>query len=166
MSVAEVNAVAQAFHDGVANQDATALAGLYHDDARLLPPNMEPAEGPQAIRAVMQQLLDLGVRSLDIEPIDVREAGDLTIEYGRYTLGIEPEGGEAVTDVGKYVVVHETREAGDLTIEYGRYTLGIEPEGAEAMTDVGKYVVVHESQPDGSTKIVLDIFNSNSPPPA
>jgi ketosteroid isomerase-like protein len=77
----------------------------------------------------MQQLLELGARSVDIEPIDVREAGDLTIEYGRYTLGIEPEGGEAMTDVGKYVVVHETREG-------------------------------------GSTRILLDCFNSNSPLPA
>jgi hypothetical protein len=34
------------------------------------------------------------------------------------------------------------------------------------MTDVGKYVVVHEDQGGGSTKILLDIFNSNSPPPA
>ena len=74
----------------------------------------------------MQQLLDMGARSLDIEPIEVREAGDLTIEYGRYTLGIEPE-------------------------------------GAESVTDVGKYIVVHESQHDGSTKIILDIFNSNLP---
>jgi ketosteroid isomerase-like protein len=90
---------------------------------------MEPAEDRQAIRAAMQQLLDLGVRSLDIEPIDVREAGDLTIEYGRYTPGVEPEGGEAMTDVGKYLLVHEARE-------------------------------------DGSTKILLDCFNSNLPPPA
>ena len=57
----------------------------------------------------------------------------------------------------------EVREAGDLTIEYGSYALGIEPEGAEPVTDVGKYIVVHESQDDGSTKIVLDIFNSNMP---
>ena len=128
MTVAEVNAVAQAFHDGVANQDAEALASLYHDDARFLPPGMAPAEDPQAIRAAMQQLLDMGARSLDVEPIDVHEAGDFTIEYGRYTLGIEAEGGESMTDVGKYVVVHETR--------------------------------------DGSTKILLDCFNSNSPPPA
>jgi uncharacterized protein (TIGR02246 family) len=128
MTVAEVNAVAQAFHDGVAAGDAAALAGLYHDDARFLPPNMEPAEDPEAIRAAMQQLLDMGASSLDVEPIDVREAGELTIEYGRYTLGLEPEGGEAMTDVGKYVVVHETR--GD------------------------------------ETKILLDCFNSNSPPPA
>jgi uncharacterized protein (TIGR02246 family) len=128
MTVAEVNAVTQAFHDGVANQDAGALASLYHDDARFLPPNMEPAEDRQAIQAAMQQLLDMGARSLDIEPIDVRETGNLTIEYGRYTLGIEPEGGKAMTDVGKYIVVHETR--GD------------------------------------ETRILLDCFNSNSPPPA
>ena len=126
MTVAEVNAVAQAFHDGVANQDAAALASLYSDEGRFLPPNMEPCEGPAAIQAAMQGLLDMGARSLDIEPLDVREAGDLTIEYGSYVLGIAPE-------------------------------------GAGPMTDTGTYVVVHESQDDGSTKIVLDIFNSNLP---
>jgi uncharacterized protein (TIGR02246 family) len=129
MTVAEVNAVAQAFHDGVANQDAAALASLYAEGGRFLPPNMEPCEGRSAIQAAMQQLLDMGARSLDVEPLDVREAGDMTIEYGRYTLGIEPDGGAAVSDVGKYVVVHE-------------------------------------AQHDGSTKIALDIFNSNAPPPA
>jgi uncharacterized protein (TIGR02246 family) len=129
MTVAEVNAVAQAFHDGVANQDAAGLASLYAEDGRFLPPNMEPCEGRSAIQAAMQQLLDMGARSLDVEPLDVREAGDMTIEYGRYTLGIEPDGGAAVSDVGKYVVVHE-------------------------------------AQHDGSTKIALDIFNSNAPLPA
>jgi len=126
MTVAEINAVAQAFHDGVANRDAAALASLYSDDGRFLPPNMEASEGRSAIQAAMQALLDMGARSLDVEPLDVREAGDLTIEYGRYTLGIEPE-------------------------------------GAESVTDIGKYIVVHESQHDGSTKIILDIFNSNLP---
>jgi uncharacterized protein (TIGR02246 family) len=126
MTVAEVNVVAQAFHDGVANQDAAGLASLYHQAGRFLPPNMEPCEGRTAIEAAMQGLLDMGVRSLDVEPIDVREAGDMTVEYGRYTLGIEPE-------------------------------------GAEAVSDKGKYVVVHVAQPDGSTKILLDIFNSNTP---
>ena len=129
MTVAEVNAVAQAFHDGVANQDAAGLASLYAEGGRFLPPNMEPCEGRSAIQAAMQQLLDMGARSLDVEPLNVREAGDMTIEYGRYTLGIEPYGGAAVSDVGKYVVVHE-------------------------------------AQRDGSTKIALDIFNSNAPLPA
>jgi len=127
MTAADVDAVAKAFHEGVANRDAAALASLYHPDARFLPPNMPPCEGSAQIQATMQGLLDLGVRSLDIEPIDVREAGGMTIEYGRYTLGIEPVGAALVTDVGKYIVVHETR-------------------------------------PDGTTKILFDIFNSNEAP--
>ena len=53
---------------------------------------------------------------LDVEPLDVREAGELTIEYGRDTLGIEPEGAEAVTQVGKYVVVHEPQADGSTKI--------------------------------------------------
>ena len=126
MTVAEVDAVAQAFHDGVANRDAAALASLYADHGRFLPPGMEPCEGSSEIQAAMQQLLDMGASSLDIEPLDVREAGNMTIEYGRYTLGIEPQ-------------------------------------GADAITQVGKYVVVHEAHADGSTKIVLDIFNANTP---
>lgn len=126
MTVAEVNVVAQAFHDGVANRDTAALADLYHDDARFLPPGMEPCEGRAAIQGAMQALLDMGASSLDIEPLDTREEGALTVEYGRYALGLDTPAG-AVTDVGKYVVVHETR--GD------------------------------------ETRIVLDIFNSNAPPP-
>jgi ketosteroid isomerase-like protein len=129
MTVAEVDAVAQAFHDGVANRDAAGLASLLCRRRQVLAPNMEPCEGRSAIEAAMQQLLDMGARSLDVEPLDVREAGDMTIEYGRYTLGIEPDGGAVVSDVGKYVVVHE-------------------------------------AQHDGSTKIALDIFNSNAPLPA
>ena len=108
MTFAEVTTVAQAFHDGVASQDASALAALYHDDARFLAPDMEPAEGRPAIQAAMQALLDMGARSLDIEPVDVSEAGDMTIEYGRFALGIEAEGA-SLTQAGKYIVVYETR---------------------------------------------------------
>jgi ketosteroid isomerase-like protein len=127
MTVADVDAVAKAFHEGVANRDAAALASLYHPDARFLPPNMPPSEGSAQIQATMQGLLDMGVRSLDLEPLDVRQSADMTIEYGRYTLGIEPAGSPLVTDVGKYIVVHEAR-------------------------------------PDGTTKILFDIFNSNQAP--
>jgi len=126
MTVVEVGAIAQAFHDGVANRDATALASLYAENGKFLPPGMEPCEGRAQIQSAMQLLLDMGARSLDIEPLDVRETDNLAIEYGRYALRIEPEGNEAVTDVGKYLVVHE-RQAG------------------------------------GVTKIVYDIFNSNTP---
>jgi uncharacterized protein (TIGR02246 family) len=118
MTVAEVEAVAQAFHDGVANQDAAALASLYAEDGKFLAPGIEPCQGPAEVQVAMQQLLDMGARSLDVEPVEVRDAGELTIEYGRYTLGIEPEGAEPVTQVGKYVVVHEPQADGSTKIAY------------------------------------------------
>ena len=118
MTVAAVDAVAQAFHDGVANRDAAALASLYAEDGKFLPPGLEPCEGRGEIQAAMQQLLDMGARSLDVEPLEVREAGQLTIEYGRYTLGIEPEGAEPVTQLGKYIVIHEPQEDGSNRIAF------------------------------------------------
>jgi hypothetical protein len=60
----------------------------------------------------------MGASSLDVEPLDVREAGELTIEYGRYMLGIEPEGADSVTQVGKYVVVHESQGDGSTKIAF------------------------------------------------
>jgi ketosteroid isomerase-like protein len=118
MTVSEVTAVAQAFHDGVANRDAAALASLYADNAKFMPPGMEPCEGRAQTQSAMQLLLDMGARSLDLEPLEVREADNLTIEYGRYTLGIKPAGSAAVTDVGKYLVVHERQPDGSTKIAY------------------------------------------------
>jgi uncharacterized protein (TIGR02246 family) len=126
MTVAEVNAVAQAFHDGVANQDAAAVASLYHENGRFLPPGREPAEGRAAIQATIQTLLDLGARSLDIEPLDVREAGEMTIEYGRYTLGLEPPGAGPMTEVGKYVIVYD----GSMKIVFDCFNSNSPPPGA------------------------------------
>ncbi len=61
---------------------------------------------------------------------------------------------------------HRCPRGGGLYDRVRRYVLDLESEGGETTTDVGKYVVVHETREDGSTKILLDCFNSNSPPPA
>ena len=124
MTVAEIDAVAKAYHDAVADKDTAAILALYTEDAKFLPPHGEPCDGRAEIQAWMDQMFEMGASSLDLEPVEIKEGGDLTVEYGRYTLGMEPE-------------------------------------GAEASADVGKYIVVHERQDDDSTKIVLDIFNSN-----
>jgi uncharacterized protein (TIGR02246 family) len=118
MTVIEVDAVARAFHDGVANRDAAALASLYAENGKFLPPGMAPCEGRAQIQSAMQLLLDMGARSLDVEPLEVREIDNQTVEYGRYTLRIEPPGSEAVTDIGKYLVVHERQAGGTTKIVY------------------------------------------------
>jgi hypothetical protein len=39
-------------------------------------------------------------------------------QYGRYGLGIEPEGAEAMTQVGKYVPVDEAQADGSTKIAF------------------------------------------------
>jgi uncharacterized protein (TIGR02246 family) len=118
MTVAEIDAVAKTFHDGVANKDAASIVALYAEDAKFLPPNGEPCEGHAEIKAWMEQMFEMGASSLDIEPVEIKEGGDLTVEYGRYTLGMKPEGAEAMTEVGKYIVVHERQDDGSSKIAY------------------------------------------------
>jgi uncharacterized protein (TIGR02246 family) len=118
MTVAQIDAVAQAFHDGVANQDAAAVAALYAEEGKLLPPNSEPCDGRTAIQAFLEGMIQMGARSLDIEPVQIRDEGDVTIEYGRYALGIQPEDAEAFTDFGKYIVVHERQDDGSTKIVF------------------------------------------------
>ena len=130
MTVAEVHEIAQAFHDGVADQHPGALSRLYGENAIFMPPGMPPCEGRAAIQAAMQGLMDMGARSLDIEPLDVREEGDLTIEYGRYTLGLQPPGAEPASDVGAYLIVHETQDDGSTKILYDIFNSNQPPPGA------------------------------------
>ena len=56
-------------------------------------------------------------------------------------------------------------ERGDAAWEIGVYTLKIQPEGAAPIEDKGKYVVVWKRAGDGSWKLAVDIWNTNSPPP-
>ncbi len=108
----DVGSIARAFNDGVKNKDAAAVGSLYHEDARLLAPNMPACEGRPAIQATMQALFDAGAQSLILEAIEVHDEGIVTLEYGRYTLVLEPPGAPSITDTGKYILVHEARSDG------------------------------------------------------
>ena len=50
---------------------------------------------------------------------------------------------------------------GDYAIETGTYSMTMQPKTGKAMSDVGKYIVVWKHQPDGSWKILRDIYNSD-----
>jgi len=60
----------------------------------------------------------------------------------------------------------EVSQAGDLGYTLGTYELTMnDPEG-KPVTDRGKYVAICKKQPDGSWKVVADIWNSDLPLPA
>jgi uncharacterized protein (TIGR02246 family) len=90
------------FMAAVARGDSGAVARLYAPGAQVMPPNGELAQGPEAIGALVQRLLDAGVKEAALESAEVEVRGDLAFETGRYTL--RGEGGADI-DNGKYVVI-------------------------------------------------------------
>lgn len=103
----------------VANADAAGAAALYADDARMLAPNAEPFEGRDAIQGALQSMIDAGLRSVAMEALDIREGGDLIVEYGRYVSELP---GQSGNDVGKYIVVLERQGDGSLKIVFDMYS--------------------------------------------
>ena len=52
---------------------------------------------------------------------------------------------------------------GNLAYERGVSIATIEPKGEQARTERGKYLIILKRQPDGSWKVAVDIWNSDSP---
>ena len=60
----------------------------------------------------------------------------------------------------------EVSRSGDLAYSHGTLELTVnDPEG-NPVTDKGKWVTVWEKQPDGTWKVVADIWNSDGPAPS
>jgi uncharacterized protein (TIGR02246 family) len=78
--------------------DVTTLAGLYAEDAVLLPPDHEPIQGRDAIKAFWRQGTDEG---LEVTNLAVEVSGNLGYLVGQYHL---PATNEEPADSGKYVM--------------------------------------------------------------
>jgi ketosteroid isomerase-like protein len=114
MSRAEIEGLAEDFSKAVANHDAAAMAGFYTADAKFLPPNVPMIVGPAGIEAFGQEMFAAGAQSLRLETMDVLDGGDLEVEVGRYTMGIQPPGSDPMVDNGKYVAVWRRDADGNL----------------------------------------------------
>ena len=88
--------------------DAAGLAALYTVNGQLLPPNSDFLSGKQAIQTFWQALMDMGIKTAQLEIVEVEDHGDTAIEMSTYTL--QGEAGQLL-DRGKYLVIWK-QEAG------------------------------------------------------
>ena len=98
-----IKAVSQQFADNFNSGNIAALAALYAEEAKLLPPNSPSIVGKESIQAFFQASYDAGVGDLQITVIELSVSEDMAHKVGKYTLTIQPEEGEAISDSGKYV---------------------------------------------------------------
>jgi uncharacterized protein (TIGR02246 family) len=97
----ELAAMTERWEEALNSGKVEAVAALYSDDARLLPPNAELAQGRAAVAAEFAAMVAAGL-TIDLENVDAVVAGDVGYKVGTYTL-LAPGG--VTVDRGKYIDV-------------------------------------------------------------
>ena len=95
----ELAAITEVWESNYSAGDIDALAALYTEDARLLPPNAKMEQGRDAVRAAFGGMHSAGLK-LELENVEVTVFGDLGQKIGRYTL-LAPDG--STFDQGKFI---------------------------------------------------------------
>jgi uncharacterized protein (TIGR02246 family) len=107
-----IGRAASALAEALARGDAAAAAALYADDGTLLTPAAELIRGRGQIEAYWREGIAFGLRSVELHAIELQVVGGVAIEIGRYTLGLDVDGGTPVADAGKYLVLHRRQADG------------------------------------------------------
>jgi ketosteroid isomerase-like protein len=95
----ELAAAAEKWQAAMNAGDVDAIAALYWDDARLLPPNAGMQTGHAAVRASFEGMIAAGLRA-ELPTVEATMAGDIGYRIGSYTL-TAPDG--TVADRGKFI---------------------------------------------------------------
>ena len=102
---ADIETVNREIGKAFSRGDAAAIAAFYTDDAVVMPPNSQMIKGRKAIEEFWKGAMGMGVRSIQLDTLDVQSGTDLAYEICNATMIIQPQGGKAATDTVKYVVV-------------------------------------------------------------
>ena len=100
-----IKAASMQFMDAFNRGDAAAAAAVYTEMAKVLPPNGPNAVGRENIQALFQSFHDAGASDLQAKESELSVSGDWAHEVGKFTLTIQPEEGEAISDSGNFVVI-------------------------------------------------------------
>ncbi|MFC2096090.1 YybH family protein [Bacteroidota bacterium] len=81
--------------------DMDALVQNYTVDAKLYPPNSDVVVGREVIGKFWTGAMEMGVKKVVLETVNVESYGGSALEVGTYTIYFD---GDAVFDYGKYMV--------------------------------------------------------------
>jgi uncharacterized protein (TIGR02246 family) len=88
--------------------DASQLAGLFAEDAVIMPPNMDAVEGRSAIEQHYGEVFGQGASSgLSIGGREVRHLGDAVLDIGTYNVTAMSPDGQSGPVTGDYLAVIE-----------------------------------------------------------
>src|SRR5215472_7018966 len=89
-----IDKVNQAWLVAFAAHDSAKVASLYATDASVFPPNMDRANGRDAIRKVWQGFMDAGATNVSLHTVDVDAHGTIAVETGDVALDVPGKDGK------------------------------------------------------------------------
>jgi uncharacterized protein (TIGR02246 family) len=101
------------FESAFLKGDADAIAQVYAEDAEWLVPDAPIIKGRKAIAEAWKQNVGSGGNTVQVETLEVDEAGNWAYEIGRFTARAP---NRAVLFAGKYIVIWKLQANGDWQI--------------------------------------------------
>jgi len=77
---ADIETVNREIGKAFSRGDAAAIAAFYTDDAVVMPPNSQMIKGRKAIEEFWKGAMGMGVRSIQLDTLDVQSGTDLAYE--------------------------------------------------------------------------------------
>ena len=107
-----IKAAGAEFEEAFNSGDGAAVGALYTEAAAILPPDGARVDGSAAIAEFWQGAIDAGLKDLDLQTLEVLDAGDLAVEVGKVSLTTTGSVGKSVPVAGKYIVVWQLGDDG------------------------------------------------------
>lgn len=99
---AEIHTMAKNFISTFKSGNAAAVAEFYTDNAMLLPAGFDFVRGREEIESFWQGAMNMGIKAVNIDIMELEQHGDTAIEVGRYTM-MDADG--QVLEAGKGMVI-------------------------------------------------------------
>ena len=106
------------FMEAFGRRDADGVAQMYTSAAQLLPANSDFVAGASAVQSFWQGVMDMGIREVILDTLELEPHDDTAYEVGRYTLKVA---GGQLADTGKYLVIWK-RDGGSWKIHRDIWT--------------------------------------------
>jgi uncharacterized protein (TIGR02246 family) len=109
MSKSDIEAGEKQWLAAFNSADASGVANLYTQDARMMAPNADIIQGRSEIEGFVKEFVQTGAQ-LSFDLLTVHEAPDLCVAVGRYQMDFPS--GAAPQDLGKYIEVWKRQSDG------------------------------------------------------
>ena len=97
-----IRTLVENFESTFARGDAADIVDFYTDKAMLLPAGSDFIQGKRDIEAYWQAAIDMGIKNIKLDLLELEQHGDTAIEMSKYTMS---SADDQAIDQGKGIVI-------------------------------------------------------------